>query len=361
MMSKIVSPRKDVLYLFTGTRVSYRDSATNLPDTQLYGLNYLPKYGLSVATREIMDLPGGGLLSRLLYFRLRHMLLFIFTSNYRLIFGPSLVYQLPLKILFRSRAKFVLLNINLNSMLAKYRRNTILYRSLRALVLHFDGIVCLSNFQRRDLVTEHRIPESKLTFIPLGVDFAYYQGRESVDREDFILSVGRDKGRDYLTLIESARKLPEYRFIIVCSPRNLKLLGFRFLPPNIIVRLDIDATELLKLYQTAALAVLPTTPDGEGDGMDCSGQTVLLDLMASGVPVIATYRAYLDDYADDNQEIISIPPGDPTIMAEMIKSLMTTPARRDELANRARERVLAEFTTEKMAGNLATYFQHFLN
>ncbi len=358
-MNASPSKPQDVLYLFSGSRSAYKNSPERLPDTQLFGCNHLEKFGINTSIKELTDIPGGQLVSKIIGFRLRHMLLYFLTTRFAIVFGPSLVYQMPLKVLLGSRAKYILLNINLNSMLAKWKEHPLFFKALKFYVQRLDGIVCLSQYQANELVSLYGLPESMLTFIPLGVDASYYMEDAGVAREDIILSVGRDKGRDYSTLIDAARQLPQYQFIIVCSRRNLN--GISEIPSNVSIRLDMSSNELTKLYHRAVLSVLPTIPEEDVLGMDCSGQTVLLDLMACGVPVVATQRSYIKDYARSGAEIVTVPPRNAEKLKSVIDELMQSPLRRAELSAAAQARVSEEFTTVRMAQRLAGYFETTLS
>jgi glycosyltransferase involved in cell wall biosynthesis len=222
-----------------------------------------------------------------------------------------------------------------------------------------DGIVCLSNYQRRLLIEKHGIPKEKTIYIPLGVDISYHKYIPDENRDKFVLSVGRDKGRDYETLIECAKLTPDIDYIIVCSHQNLSRLKQK-LPDNVRVFYDMSPQDLKKLYQKAQIMVLSTVDDDNINGMDCSGQTVLLDSMASGLPVIATHKRYLEDYGTHNNEIIITPTSNSLELSNAIIELQASVEKRTKLAESARKRVEKEFTTCLMAKKLAAYFKTFL-
>ena len=79
-----------------------------------------------------------------------------------------------------------------------------------------EAIISLSGVQNDFLKRAFPHYRGKLVVVPLGVDDVFYMPQYE-GREDFILSGGRDNGRDYATLIEAARRLPEKRFVIFCS------------------------------------------------------------------------------------------------------------------------------------------------
>ena len=276
-----------VLYLYSGSRTQFRGSiGSDYPDTQFYGLNHLGDNGIEAAHKEWNDVPGSSLLGRVLDFRIKHLLLYPFTRGYDVVFGSSLLYLVPLKKLFRAHAKFVLLNIGITRTLtAHHQRRT--GALVRWLISGLDAVVCLSRFQVAYLEEQFPQLRGKIFFVPLGVDTRFhtpvYDGRKP-----YILSVGRDNGRDYAAVVAAARHLPEREFQIVCSRRNLTGIS---LPANVRVFYDLPVADLHAKYREAELLLL-LTKDGT-EGSDCSGQTVLLDAMASGLPVVVNRKPYL--------------------------------------------------------------------
>ena len=110
-----------------------------------------------------------------------------------------------------------------------------------------------------------------------------------------MLAVGRDMARDYGTFARAVVGL-DARAVIVASERNLTDVT---VPGNVELRLNVSYPELRELYAGAACVVLPTRREGYHYGADCSGQTVLLDAMAMGRPVVASERSTLSDYVRD--------------------------------------------------------------
>ena len=122
-----------------------------------------------------------------------------------------------------------------------------------------------------------------------------------------MLAVGRDMARDYGTFARAVDGL-DARAIIVASERNLTDVK---VPENVELRLDVSYPELRELYAGAACVVLPTRREGYHYGADCSGQTVLLDAMAMGRPVVASERSTLSDYVRDPETALIVPAEDP--------------------------------------------------
>lgn len=345
----------NVLYLYSGSRKDkfHGKISVDYPDTQFYGLNHLSRFAVSAEYKELSDLPMGSLLNKVLNFRIKHLLLFWFVRGRDIVFGSSILYLVILKKIFRTRTKFILLNIGITRTLSANKNKKIKFGIISWLLGGLDGIVCLANIQREYLETNYPFLKGRIFFVPLGVDINYYKASYE-NRKDYILSVGRDNGRDYRTVMEVARTKPEENFEIVCSRRNLS--GIDKIPANVTVFYDLSFTELNKKYHEAKMLLLLTHDDSYLDGADCSGQTVLLDAMASGLPVIASRKKYLEDYARNEEEVLFVNFYDASNIAAAINVINNTNTRQ-KLAVAARNRVEKEFSTEKMAEKLSAIFK----
>lgn len=337
------------LYLYSGIRKDkFRGQmGSDYPDTQFYGLNHMSKFGIDAEYKESRGLGS---------FRLRHFLSFFLTRGYDIVFGPSLLYALFWKKILGGGERFVILNISLTRALVANNENPLKLRIISWLLRGAAAVVCLSNVQKRHLEEQFYFLRGKAFFVPLGVDTKYHQPVYT-GRKNYILSAGRDNGRDYKTVAEVAREMPEEEFHIVCSRRNL--LGVKNIPANVKVFYDLPFAELAKKYREAKLMLLITHDDDFMDGSDCSGQTVLLDAFASGLPVIASRKKYLADYAEDGREAVFADFYDADDIAEKIKALDDAPTR-DALARRARSAAETRFSTENMAAELARVFKSLI-
>ena len=78
------------------------------------------------------------------------------------------------------------------------------------------------------------------------------------------------------------------------------------IPPNLTVLFDLPYQELKKYYQRAKLFVIATKPNEFLVGSDCPGQTVILDTLAYGVPVIATEMPWFEGYFENGKHLESV-------------------------------------------------------
>jgi glycosyltransferase involved in cell wall biosynthesis len=70
---------------------------------------------------------------------------------------------------------------------------------------------------------------------------------------------------------------------------------------------------------------------------------VLMEAMAAGVPVVATRIAGIPELVDDGTSGFLVPPGDPTLLAEKIETLLNDPDLRNRFGAAGREKVEREF------------------
>ncbi len=351
-----------VLYLYSGSRKDKfkGEISVDYPDTQFYGLDQLSGSDIEAEFKEFSDIPVIGCLDSIMPFRLKHLLLiasFSLSDRYDLIFGSSLLYGLFLKRLFRLKTKFVLLDISLGRVLGANRDRPLKRRLLRWLIGGADGVVCLSRVQKAHL--EEALPsfQGRIFFVPLGVDVRFHKPVYS-GRKSSILSAGRDNGRDYGTVADAARMLPHRRFEFACSQRNLSDL--QDIPPNVRVHLDLPQAQVYAKFAEAAALLLITHDDGHGDGSDCSGQTVLVEAMASGLPIIASRKAYITDYVTDGSDALLVDFRSPKDIAAKL-AMLDDKALAERLARHARRSAEERLSTSEMARKLAEAFRDIWN
>lgn len=340
------------LFLYSGTRKNRQVNGINFNDTQLYGMNHMAKFSIDAENKEFNDLSKSKFLNRLLGFRIKHALLYFLVKDYDIVFGSSILYMMFFNKFFKKNSKFILFNISLTRTLAANKNNFLKFLVLKWLLKNVDAVVCLSNIQKKYLEENFDFLKNKIFFVPLGVDFNYYKPVYN-NRKQYVLSVGRDNGRDYRTVMEVAKKFQEMQFHIVCSRRNLS--GINSIPDNVIVFNDISREDLEKKYYEAKMLLLTTHDDQYLDGSDCSGQTVLLEAMASGLPIIVSKKRYLDDYIVDGKDALLVNFYDVEDIANKIIKLGSDDIAR-QLSYNARNKVEFIFSTELMAKRLSDIF-----
>ena len=171
-----------------------------------------------------------------------------------------------------------------------------------------------------------------------GVDDSFWTLPEEGVRREGVLAVGNDSRRDFLTLVEAAKFLPEISFTVIT--RREKPLE---LPLNVEWRRGdwkeaaVTDEELRALYQQAACVVVPLE-----ECIQPSGQSVAMQAMMCGAPVVHTKTAgwWGAGVIRDRIDVELVAPEDGDAMACAIKKSL----QRDK-KNRARESLLAHAWT----------------
>lgn len=173
----------------------------------------------------------------------------------------------------------------------------------------------------------------KLFLVPLGIDVDYYQPSAPYrDRDPDLCIIIGENYRDFPTLrgvIELVAYLrPQTRFVCVMPAEYFPRLGAH---PNLELRSGIPEAELLRLYQTAAVILMPLR--------DATANNAILESMACGLPMIVSDVGAIRDYVTPESAAI-VPAFNARAMAEKVVGLMEDPIRCAELGQQARIQAL---------------------
>lgn len=102
--------------------------------------------------------------------------------------------------------------------------------------------------------------------------------------------------------------------------------------------------KIAKRLAAATIFVLPCIKES-GGGMD-NLPTVIMEAMASGLPVISTATAGVPEMVDAGETGLLVPPDDPSALAEAIATLISQPDEARRLGARGRERAAEKFSIE---------------
>lgn len=209
-------------------------------------------------------------------------------------------------------------------------------------------------------------PEERSRVIPYGVDVATFSpapDRRSLWRQrlgipdgaPLLLGVGRmatKKGFQVLMEILPALlgEHPELRVVLAGGGDLLDRFreaarpwGDRVHLPGPVLR-----DTLPDLYRAADLFVLPAVHDGKGnvDGLP----NVILEAMASGLPVVASGISGIPLAVEDGRTGRLVPERDPEALLGALRELLADPVRRRGMGERGRHKAEAELTWDVVAG-----------
>jgi glycosyltransferase involved in cell wall biosynthesis len=179
------------------------------------------------------------------------------------------------------------------------------------------------------------VPIERLHVVPYGVDSHFYRPPTQSWRGQFVGAVGRDSGRDWRTFLRAAATTPEIPFKLA-TPRHM--LDGLDIPPNVEHVGEVDHLGYRRLLTEAALIVVPTH-----DFNYPTGQSVMLEAMASGAPVVVPNTRAMSDYVTSAARTYAV--GDAQDLSRRVRELWHDPAQRNIMGRNARVVARQRFDT----------------
>jgi phosphatidyl-myo-inositol dimannoside synthase len=185
------------------------------------------------------------------------------------------------------------------------------------------------------------------------VDASELRARHGLGTRPVLLTISRLVPRKAIDLVlrafaEVRTRVPEVMYVIAGDGPDLERLrglaarfgdAVRFVGP-------VTDAELPVWYSLSDVFVMPSRsepPDIEGFGI------VFLEASACERPVVAARAGGIPDSVAEGVSGLLITPDDERELAARLVELLLDPARRTELGRRGRERVLADFTWDRVA------------
>jgi glycosyltransferase involved in cell wall biosynthesis len=214
-------------------------------------------------------------------------------------------------------------------------------------VQKLSAVVCVGRSQQEFFSTI--VGRERVFFAPLGVatDFFMPPAPSEARNPNLCLVVG-ENFRDYPTLRGVIELVgywrPKTEFIVVTNPKYRSLLGEH---PNLTYRAGIPEGELLKLYQSASVLLMPLH--------DATANNAILEGMACGLPLIVSDVGSVRDYLHPQCGLL-IPYQQARAMAEAVVELLADDASRCAMSVRGREHALT-FSWEESVRKLSPIYE----
>ncbi len=210
--------------------------------------------------------------------------------------------------------------------------------------------------------------QTKTAIIPMGIHPEQFSGQSYVKKKKriTILFVGRLiqwKGVTYLIhaiKLVISRGWDVHLNIIGNGPEKEELQQFTHtlgIPSNVHFLGNMERKQLLSQYKNADLFVLPSIVyknQTEGLGV------VLLEAMASGVPVIGSNIGGIPDIIKDDVNGLLVPPGDPQALADAIIRILKNPDLAERFRKAGQETVRDRFSWDVITDQFVEVYQEIL-
>jgi glycosyltransferase involved in cell wall biosynthesis len=221
-------------------------------------------------------------------------------------------------------------------------------------VLREQEIVLFADAEREETIRQFDVDGRRIHANSFGVDTDFWTPAEAP--REFVLAVGNDGRRDYATLVRAAESLRAPVKILTARelpqplPANVEHLRGSWHAPAL-----TDA-ELRELYRCAIAVVVPLE-----DSIQPSGQSVALQAMACGRPVILTRTRGLWTGADfrDGRDILLVASGSAEELRLALERVIEDPGFREALAIAGRESVMHAGRIDDFAARLGKVLSQF--
>ncbi len=180
----------------------------------------------------------------------------------------------------------------------------------RFLLRRADLVVVFADYQRALMVERLKVDGDRLRFVPFGVDNEFFAPADSEKKWD-IVAAGTNEAKDYPTLLGALRA--EQTCLIVTDSGNRARIDATPTAGAVTVREHVPIADLRQLYLSATWCVIPLE-----DVDYSSGQTVLLEMMASGCAIVVSDVRALRDYVEVESGVLRVPPGDTEALADAL-------------------------------------------
>ena len=219
------------------------------------------------------------------------------------------------------------------------RRSTLpLLRSMHSVLYGPGELAGLLAFDR---ALERRIHVNRF-----GVDTSFWSPGPGTG-DGAVLAIGNDGNRDWSTLVAAATDIGAPLRVLTSHPRPASLPASVSWEPADWHRRLLSDEAVRDAYRGASVVVVPVK-----DVPQPSGQSVTLQAMACGRPVILTRTRGLWDDRLDGGVARLVPPGDPAALAAAVRGVLADASHSIRLGEAARSWVEANAPVDGFAARL---------
>lgn len=201
--------------------------------------------------------------------------------------------------------------------------NSLFLRFYKWILSGADALIYHADIEKEKLVGLNLFDPAKVSFIAVGSDSKYFKQKKGKVTKNLIVSTGKDRARDYATLLKAAAQLPQLQFVLVCRKENISNLE---IPKNVKLQIDVPYKKIQELYRKCKILVIPIKEMNRS-----SGQMTLTDGMQAQIPVVISDVVGIKHYNLKNRiNALIVLPGN----SNSLKNAIATLASDDRLRSR---------------------------
>ena len=213
-----------------------------------------------------------------------------------------------------------------------------------------NRIVCPSNQSKADVIEELKVNEENIDVVLNGIDLDSFTRDERVEQKPYriITTASADvplKGLKFLieAMTEIIEEIPEAHLMVLGRAKEkgdiAKLISRLNLEEKISFRSGLSQSEVVSLYSSSHICVIPSLYEGFGFGAG--------EAMACGLPLISTQSGGLKEVI--GQEAVIIEAASSEAIVKAVKDLFSNKEKQLALSRAGRKRMEKEFNWMKAA------------
>jgi glycosyltransferase involved in cell wall biosynthesis len=207
-----------------------------------------------------------------------------------------------------------------------------------------DRFVVFSRIEIDVYARQFHIPKNRFSFVHWGIQRPTTRSAPLYPSKSYVSAIGGN-ARDYGTLIEAARLLPDIPFVLVVRPSSLEGL---VVPANVTVHINLSLEATMNVLFESYFMVLPLN----SSEVPC-GHVTIVAAMHLGRTMIVTASTGLADYVKDGENALTVPVASTPDLVQAIARLWLDDSLRQSLEKNSLRFATDQCTEENIA-------QHFL-
>lgn len=213
-----------------------------------------------------------------------------------------------------------------------------------------DNFIFLSKGEFNQANMSFKRYENKFYFVPFCIDSNFWKEDKNISRNN-ILFIGNDGRREYDFALSLASNMPQFEFIFVTSNINKKDINSQ----NVTLiegqwnKKILSDEEVKNIYNSSLLTIIPIK-----DSYQPSGQSVALQSMSMGVPVLITETiGFWDkDIFKNNENIFFIEKNDVKKWTDKVNQIIENDQLTNQVISNSKDLIGQNYNTKFFYDNL---------